>query len=186
MSLCYKLLALENGIPFKDVHASWRQRRRRWAEAVSAETDCAPSLASPGLELLFVMTPEALNRMWGITADHKSLCDTLAEIADGRRADVRGEALRRALASFEAVALPQPLPSERSLLEQGEEDELPLGDPGPDLRIGSRCVALDITNCWCVPAPRHVCPASGASSPLHARASGGRRGPRACTPPPAV
>lgn len=60
MSLCYKLLALENGIPFKNVHASWGQSRRQWPEVVAAETDCALSLASLGLELLFVMMPDAV------------------------------------------------------------------------------------------------------------------------------
>jgi len=151
MSLAFRLSTIEASIPFEDVHPAWKIRREPWAIEVAAQARSASGLAVLALELLESLTDESIATMFATRAVFTRFCRRFKTVAEAAPNPMPpAEQLKRSIQAFEVVALPAPLESEKPLLDTGKPEELELEDPGPEFRVGERCVALDIRLCWSV------------------------------------
>lgn len=149
MSLSYRLLWVENAIPYEDVEASWRDYRETWITELRGSCDSISTLARLLLDLLKAFTPACVRFLWSEAGGYKKMCTQCASLSSKHVSDPTGQKLQDVMMNLEIRALPKPPEAELQLMGDGKPDTYLLGEQGPELPIGSKCCALDIRMVWC-------------------------------------
>ena len=148
MSLRYRLLSIENTVPFEDVVNSWRKKRTDWINSTKDAGHSASLLAKRALELIDALTPVAQDEYWPEDKALAAAREGLRSIAGGKQNDPLGRKLQLLFTDLEKRLISPPPPSEVELMGPGTPKLLDIGDEGPDLKEGQRCAALDIRMMW--------------------------------------
>ena len=149
MSLAYRLLQVEQAIPYEDVGPNWRGQREAWSTQVQKSGASAKLLAKRLIQLLDALTPACINFFWNGRDGYVRVRKVCEPIANGTRADIYGHALKPVVAEMEELAVPPPPKAEQKLMGNGAPLSLDVGDTGPELEVGQKCGALDIRRVWC-------------------------------------
>ena len=114
-SLPYRLVRIEEALPFEDVEACWKGRRDEWRDEVVGAAGSAVDLAGLLAELLCSLTAAAVSYLWRSRGAYDKLYGELYDLASGRRSDPVAATLRRLVAAVETAALPPADARERQL-----------------------------------------------------------------------
>lgn len=151
MSLKYRLLRIEQRIPFEDVTESWGSVREDWVRHVIIAAKTASLLAAEVVTLLDALTPSGADSYWSRDA-FKAVRADFDSISLGSTPDLLGINLQSMIAEVEKrveigkvrVSSTRPPPVEKK--GKGRPLVLPLGEDGPALEVGDVCVVLDETS----------------------------------------
>ena len=94
-SLPYRLVRIEEALPFEDVEACWKGRRDEWRDEVVGAAGSAVDLAGLLAELLCSLTAAAVSYLWRSRGEYDKLYGELYDLASGRRSDPVAATLRR-------------------------------------------------------------------------------------------
>lgn len=151
----FRLLTIEEAVPYEDVLKHWGNARETWSVNVWKHRASAKHMGKFMVELMDALTSEAIAEMWPRDGDFAALrnaCRRLGGIGKAAAPENEVQELLEALAKLEQVTLPPPpkkkqtgkaLPSEPDILE--------LGDDGPEgIDVGNAVSAYDVQRqCWC-------------------------------------
>jgi hypothetical protein len=167
MSAKFRILRLEQSIPFEDVVMSWAHKREGWVKTVIKAAGSAKLLAAQLLELLDALIPASQTHYWSSVDAFKVARSRVWSIATGATPDPLGRNLQPLLHDLESKAAPYPKAKGKGV--KGLPYALDIGDEGLKVKDGESCVVLDMRMLWCKAAVVDVRPIPEGSDPLGAK-----------------